>query len=69
MDEAGITPEHRQIAEAVREACLTSALEGYEEASMRGVCHEGAWECALGAIRTLDLQMVLAQLVREQRQD
>ena len=69
MDEAGITPEHRQIAEAVREACLTSALESYEEASIRGLCHEGAWECAIGAIRTLDLKALLAQLSRGQGGD
>jgi hypothetical protein len=50
-----------QIAEAVRAACLTAALESYEDAGMRGLCHEGAWECAIGAIRSLNLHHILAQ--------
>jgi hypothetical protein len=49
-----------RLAEAVRAACLTAALESYEDASMRGLCHEGAWECAIGAIRSLNLQHILA---------
>ena len=49
-----------QLAEAVRAACLAVALESYEDASIRGLCHEGAWECAIGAIRTLDLPRLLA---------
>lgn len=51
--------QYVQIAEAVRAACLAVAQESYEEASIRGLCHEGAWEYALGAIRTLDLRSVL----------
>lgn len=50
-----------RLAEAVRAACLTAALESYEDASIRGLCHEGAWECAVGAIRTLDLRRLLAR--------
>lgn len=57
-----------QIAEAIRAACLTAALESYEEASRRGLCHEGAWECAIGAIRSLNLQRVLAHAQDEQCQ-
>ena len=57
-----------QAAEAVRAACLATLQESYEEASIRGLCHEGAWEYALGAIRTLDLQSVLAQFRRERKQ-
>jgi hypothetical protein len=49
-----------RLAEVVRAACLTAALENYENASMRGLCHEGAWECAIGAIRSLNLQRILA---------
>lgn len=50
-----------QIAEAIRAACLEAALESYEDASMRGLCHEGAWECAIGAIRSLDMKRLLEQ--------
>ena len=37
------------------------ALEGYERAQMDGLCHEGAWECAIEAIRALDLQELIVQ--------
>ncbi|MCM5572303.1 PLP-dependent aminotransferase family protein [Burkholderiaceae bacterium FT117] len=39
----------------VREACLAAALEAWEDAGMRGLCAEGRWEVAIGAIRSLDL--------------
>jgi formiminotetrahydrofolate cyclodeaminase len=45
----------RQLAEAVRKACLDAAIDGYERASISGLCHEGAWEAALSAIRTAAL--------------
>jgi len=49
------------LAEAIRAACLTAALESYEDASMRGLCHEGAWECAIGAMRSLNLLHIIVQ--------
>ena len=58
-----------RIAEATRAACLAAALESYEEASIRGLCHEGAWECAIGAIRSLNLRYILARLQGEQKRD
>jgi hypothetical protein len=48
-----------RIAEAIRAACLEAALESYEEAGMRGLCHEGAWECAIGAMRSLNVKRIL----------
>lgn len=53
--------EEKTLAEAVREACLKAALDAYEDASMRGICHEGAWECAVGALRSVDVDAVLAR--------
>ena len=32
---------------------LKIALAAYENARMDGLCHEGAWECALDAVRSL----------------
>jgi len=61
MSEKEVEQDLLRIAEAVRNACLTAALESYEEASMRGLCHEGAWECAIGAIRSLDMKRLLEQ--------
>ncbi len=51
-----------ELAEAVREACLRAALDAFEAASMSGLCCTGAWECAVGAVRTLDLDAVLTAL-------
>lgn len=50
----------RDIAEAVRRACIDAALEAYEDAQVRGLCREGAWEVAIEAVRTLDVAAVIA---------
>ena len=56
-----MTPdESRRLAEAVREACLKAARQGYEEAAASGLCHEGAVEASLDAVRMVDLKAVLA---------
>lgn len=49
----------QRLAEAVRAACLEAALDAYEDAGIRGLCHEGRWEVAVQAIRHLDLDAVL----------
>jgi len=49
----------RELAEAVREACLKAALDAYQQAAMSGLCGEGASECAVGAIRALDLEAII----------
>jgi DNA-binding transcriptional MocR family regulator len=41
-------------AAAIRNACVAAALEAWEDAGMRGLCAEGRWEVAIGAIRALD---------------
>lgn len=48
-----------QLAAAVRAACIQAALDGYEQAQIAGLCHEGAWECAVDAIRRVDLKAIL----------
>jgi hypothetical protein len=52
----------RRVAETVRQACLKVAREAYENAGISGLCEEGRWECALDAIRSLDLEAVIAAL-------
>jgi hypothetical protein len=53
-------PEDRErLAQAVREACLKAAREAYEQAAIAGLCHEGAVEASLDAIRALDLKALL----------
>ena len=47
-------------AEIIREACITAAKEGFMDASISGLCNEGAVEAAISAIQNLDLNKVLA---------
>jgi hypothetical protein len=44
---------------------LAAVQESYAEARMRGLCHEGAWEYALGVVRTLDMRSFLTRLRQE----
>ncbi len=62
MNDFSADQENRRIAEAVRTACLKAAVEAYEHARMSGLCQEGAWDCALDAIRALDVETVLTRL-------
>ena len=52
--EEDVTPTANLI-EAVRQTCIEAALAAYEMARVDGLCHEGAWECAVDAMRTVDL--------------
>lgn len=52
----------KAAAEAVRDACLHAALEGYERAGFGGLCEEGRWEMVVDAIKSLDVDAVLARL-------
>jgi hypothetical protein len=47
-----------EIGRAVRDACVRVALEECEDARMAGLCWEGAWEAAIGAIRALDVERI-----------
>ncbi|WP_152054319.1 acetyltransferase [Tautonia marina] len=47
-----------ELAERVRSALVRAAVEAYEDAGLSGLCAEGRWEAAVGAIRTLDLRSV-----------
>lgn len=53
---------YMQLADTVRTACIRAALEGYQQASISGLCHEGAFEAAVDAIRMLDLAAVVQQV-------
>jgi hypothetical protein len=58
----------RQLAEAIRAACIQAALEGYQDASMSGLCHEGAWEMAIDAMRALDIEAIIKEEFVTRRQ-
>ena len=55
---------HMPMAEAVRQACMTAALQAYDEAGVRGLCHEGRWEYAVDAMRGLPLRPLIEALLR-----
>jgi len=50
-----------KLAEAVRAACVAAAEQAYEDGGIRGLCAEGRWELAIGALRALDLKHVVAR--------
>lgn len=52
----------RTLAEAIRAACLDAAIRTYDDAGMQGLCPEGRWEAAVGAVRQLDLRALLRAL-------
>lgn len=54
--------QHLKLAEEVRKACLEAAREGFREASMSGLCPEGAMEAASGSIQSLNLDTIIARL-------
>lgn len=45
-----------QIAQKVKEACIQAAREGFRDASMSGLCTEGAMEAAISAIQKLKIE-------------
>ena len=47
-----------RVAEEVRAALVQSAVSAYEDAALRGLCSEGAWEVAVSAMRQLDLRQL-----------
>jgi len=52
----------QRLAKAVREACMKAAREAYESSGISGLCEEGRWECAIAAIRSLDLEAVIKMM-------
>ena len=53
--------ELEDLAKRIRDACLAAALQAYEDAGVQGLCAEGRWEVAVGALKTVEL----APLLRE----
>ena len=53
--------ELEDFAKRIRDACLEALLQAYEDAGVQGLCAEGRWEVAVGALKTVEL----APLLRE----
>ena len=55
------------MAQRIRQACIQAAKEGFRDASMSGLCTEGAIEAAIGAMQTLDIEKIAAEAKQEKR--
>ncbi len=64
-----MTDHERELAESIRDACVAAAREAHDDAGIRGLCAEGRWEAALGAMTAIDLDKVLGEQLsaREKR--
>lgn len=51
--------EQLHFAQKIKEACIKAAREGFQDASISGLCSEGAMEAAVSAIQNLDIQKIL----------
>jgi hypothetical protein len=60
-------PGRSTLAEEVRRACIEAAVRAYDDAGVRGLCHDGRWECAIAAIRRLDLRPLAGAVDGEQQ--
>jgi hypothetical protein len=47
------------LAKRIRDACLELAIQAYEDAGVQGLCAEGRWEAAIGALKTMELTPLL----------
>ena len=54
--------ELEDLAKRIRDACVSAALQAYEDAGIQGLCAEGRWEAAISALRTVELAPLLHEL-------
>ncbi len=48
-----------EVAEIVKNACIEAAKEGFQDASVSGLCLEGAMEAAISAMENLNPEQLL----------
>ncbi len=53
--------ETKELAEKIREICIKAAKEGFIDASISGLCTEGAVEAAISAMQMINLEKELAK--------
>lgn len=49
-------PAPDDLAETVKRACVSAALQAHEDAGIQGLCPEGRWEAAVSAMQNLDIR-------------
>ena len=55
-------PEQFVIAEKIRDACIKAAREGFMDASMSGLCTEGAMEASISAMQSLQIESLIEEI-------
>ncbi|SMO47908.1 acetyltransferase [Fodinibius sediminis] len=60
-NENPVKPSDLETARKIRSACIKAAREGFNNASMSGLCSEGAMEAAISAIQQIDLEKTLKE--------
>lgn len=48
------------LLQRMKTECEKALLSGYEEAQISGLCHDGAFEMAIGRLRSLKPEQLLA---------
>ena len=61
--------EPEDFAKRIRDACLGALLQAYEDAGIQGLCAEGRWEAAVGALKTVELAPLLREFQQCQQID
>ena len=61
--------ELEDLAKSIRDACLEALLQAYEDAGVQGLCAEGRWEVAVGALKTVELAPLLREFNTRQQID
>jgi hypothetical protein len=51
-----------KAAEHIRQACIKAAQEGFMDASMSGLCTEGAMEAAISAMQSLPIEKLVKEI-------
>lgn len=49
------------LAKAIREACVNNAQEGFRDASIQGLCTDGAMEAAVSAIQMMNIENIIVE--------
>lgn len=57
------------VAKAVATACRAALVDAYEDAGISGLCGEGRFEAALGALGAIDLRTVAEASLRKEFTD
>lgn len=57
--------QEHALAEQIKTACIKAAREGFTDASMSGLCSDGAMEAAISSIQKLDLKQIVDEFHKD----